>query len=190
MNLPFPSLRFLAFTVVAGTTLAPGPALARLGESEAESEKRYGAPATALVTAEDKPLLEGIRDTAYQYQGWRIRAAFLEGKTARIEYARLPENGVKKAVTKAEAEAILDAEGGRKRWREPDKKSTGDAGKDITAAIAGAFLPKAWERPDRATAALSHGNAALLLEAPAAAAHEKKLKKAAQEPEKAVIPKF
>ena len=37
------------------------PLHARLGETEAQSQQRYGAPAPELIGATDKPLLTGAR---------------------------------------------------------------------------------------------------------------------------------
>src|SRR5689334_6124954 len=90
--------------------LAPSSLQARLGETEAQAQARYGAPAPDLIVATDKPLLPGAKEVAYNYQGWRVRAAYVANVTVRIEYAHLPENGVPKQITEAEVKAVLEAE--------------------------------------------------------------------------------
>lgn len=150
---------------------------ARLGETEAQSQARYGAPSAELIREDEKPLIPGVKELAYNFEGWRIRAAFLNGVTARIEYAQIPESGTLKQISDAQAKAILDAESSKLKWRDQKPVKTGDIGKDIGAAIASAVSGKVWERSDRATAALKVGNLFLVLESPAVAAHEKKLRK-------------
>ena len=166
--------------------LAATPVRARLSETVAQSQARYGAPTPELILPDEKPLVEGVKDSAYRFSGWRIRVAFINGTAARIEYAHLPVGGTLKAITDTEVAAILDAENAGQRWREPKKHSTGDVGKDIGAAIASALAPKIWERPDHATATLMLGNLILRLELPAAAEFEKNHPAAA----KAGVPKF
>lgn len=164
----------------------PLTARARMGETEAQNQARYGAPTPELVLPGEKPLMEGGQDVIYQYQGWRIRLAFLGGVAVRMEYVHLPEGGALKPITDAEAGAILDAEKGTWRWRERKAVSSGDFGKDIGTAIKGAMTGKVWERGDHATATLKPANITLVLELPAAAAREKDLQKT----RKPAVPKF
>jgi len=123
---------------------------ARLGENEAESKARYGEPNAGLIGANDKPLIPGATEYAYQFEGWRVRAAFVNGITHRIEYVKIPEGGQLKPLTDAELEAVLEAEKGKFRWRE-EKPRTGH---QILNELKEAFEGRRWERTDHADAVL------------------------------------
>ncbi len=145
---------------------------ARLGETEAQSQQRYGAPTPELIGPTDKPLLMGAKEMAYNYQGWRVRAAFVNGTTARIEYVHLPENNALKPVTEDEIRAILDGEKGTFTWRE-EKPRLGN--KDLNA-LKTMFDGRQWERSDHAKASLK-ANLLFVLETREVESYEKKLSK-------------
>ena len=126
------------------------PVHARLGESEAQSKARYGEPNPALIAATDKPLISGATELAYNFQGWRVRAAFVNGVTHRIEYVKIPEGGQVKPLTDAEVEAVLEAEKDKFRWRE-EKPRTGH---QVLNELKEAFEGRRWERSDHADAVL------------------------------------
>ena len=148
------------------------PLHARLGETEAQSQQRYGAPTPELIGATDKPLLGGAKEVAYNFQGWRVRAAFIGGTTVRIEYVHLPENGALVPVTEAEIEAVLEGEKGKFSWKE-EKPKMGD--KNLNA-LKTMFDGRRWERSDHAQAGLK-GKLLLTLETREVEAYEKKLAK-------------
>ena len=152
--------------------LATQSARARLGETEAQSQARYGAPQPELIGQNDKPLLPGAKEVAYNHQGWRVRAAFAAGVTKKIEYAKLPENGALKQLTEPEVLAVLEAEKGTFKWKE-DKPKTGNDGLN---ALKTAFEGRKWERTDHAGAKLLV-NLLLVLETRDADELEKKLAK-------------
>jgi hypothetical protein len=131
-------------------SLTSSPTQARLGENEAQSKARYGEPNAGLIAATDKPLIPGATELAYNFQGWRVRAAFVNGVTHRIEYVKIPEGGQVKPLTDAEVEAVLEAEKDKYKWRE-DKPRTGyKALNDLKEAFEG----RRWERSDHADAIL------------------------------------
>ncbi len=142
---------------------------ARLGESEAQSQARYGAPGADLVGAQEQRLLPGAKELGYSFQGWRIRVAFLNGAAARLEYVKIPEGGALKALTDEEGQSILEAEKGAFRWRE-EKPRTGYAGLD---ALKTAFDGRLWERSDHAAAKLK-GGVVIVVDAREVDAYEKK----------------
>ena len=129
---------------------------ARLGETEGQSQTRYGQPREDLSSPSDKPLLPGATEKCYEYQGWRVRAAFAGGACQVIEYAHIPENGQPKAITDSEVKAILDAEKGKSRWKEEKIKTPGPYG-DLERGIKGAFKLNKWERTDGAVAEFALG---------------------------------
>jgi len=177
-----------AFSALCGLilTLSAPWAVARLGETEVQSQTRYGAPVPELIGADEKPLIEGTKELAYSYQGWRIRVAFLNNVAAKLEYAHLPEAGQLKQLTDQEIQTILEAEKGTFRWRE-QKPRTGNAGLDALATM----FERQWERSDHATAKLK-AKLALVIEGREVEAFEKKRAKQGSKgaTPKPTVPKF
>ena len=176
--------RWLLPALLLATAL---PLHARLGETEAQSQLRYGAPAPELSAPTDKTLLEGAKEVIYNFQGWRVRAAFISGTTARIEYVHLPENNVPKQISEEEIRAILDSEKGAFSWKE-DKPKTGNSGLNALKTL---FEGRKWERTDHAQASMK-ANQLLTLESREVEGYEKKLAKQPKKatPPGAVLPKF
>ena len=132
--------------------------------------------------------MAGAKEVIYTYEGWRIRAAYVNNVTVRIEYAHLPENGAPKPVSEAEIKGVLDAEKGSTfTWRE-EKPRTGY--KELNA-LKTLFEGRTWERNDHARAKLK-ANLLLVLDSKDAETIEKKLSKAAAKaaPVPAKVPKF
>lgn len=114
----------LALSVLAALVAVPFQGSARMGETEEQSQARYGAPVTPALD-KASPLVAGMVSHSYQYQGWNIRAAFLNGVTVKIKYARIPTPGTKPQLQDEEITAILAGEAGADRWKELDKKVAG-----------------------------------------------------------------
>ncbi len=160
-----------ALTLLAALSL-PRLAFARLGETEAQSQARYGEPTPQYGAPTDKALMPGAKEVIYFFEGWRIRAAFVNNATVRIEYVHVPEGGGPKPVSDADAKVILDAEKGTYSWRE-QKPKTGS--KDLNA-LKTLFDGRTWERADHAMATLK-ANLVMVLETRDADTLEKKLAK-------------
>jgi hypothetical protein len=164
-------LAALATTMLAGSSL---PAQARLGETLGQSQARYGLPREDLLGPQDKPLLAGSVEKQYLFEGFRVRAAFVEGRCLVVEYAHIPENSVPKQFTDAEVKAILAAESGLdeaklanlpkdkqqeqqyRRWREEKIKDKGAVG-DIAKGFKDALKLNKWTRADGAIAEYALG---------------------------------
>lgn len=129
---------------------------ARLGETEAQTQTRYGKPREDLSAPTDKPLLQGGVEKTYEYQGWRVRTGFAGGTCLVMEYAHIPENGQLKPITDPELQAILEAEKGKGRWKEEKIKDQGPVG-DLARGIQGALKLRKWERGDGAKAEFGLG---------------------------------
>ncbi len=103
-------MRFLPFVLsLVVMTSAEG----RIGETSIQFVDRYGGPKdtpTSKVMDNNSPLVEGAIHHRDQYQGWRIRAAFLEldGPAVRMEFSKLP-NGQNGQIQDYELEAIKTA---------------------------------------------------------------------------------
>jgi len=180
-------MRPLHIALLICSILALRSAHARLGENEAQSKARYGEPNTALIGANDKPLIPGATEFAYNFQGWRVRAAFVNGITHRIEYVKIPEDGQVKPLTDAEIEAVLSAEKDKYRWRE-DKPRTGY---QALNELKEAFEGRRWERSDHADAVLKM-KILLVLQTKDAEKLEKQLAKTSSKttPAPGGVPKF
>lgn len=161
---------------------------ARLGETEGQSQQRYGQAREELIGQNDSPLMPGAVEKAYEYQGWRVRAAFAGGVCVRIEYIHIPQNGVPQKITEAEMAAILDAEKGKFSWREDKATKQPGAAGEIEKAIKGALNVRKWHRSDHATAELALG-LVIKLESREAPEIAKKLAKLAKEKPAAGAPK-
>ncbi|MEQ1859747.1 MAG: hypothetical protein ABMA13_07425 [Chthoniobacteraceae bacterium] len=151
----------------------PAIAHARLGENETQAKTRYGAAVPELIGPNEKPLMPGAKELAYNFEGWRIRAAYVGGVTHRIEYIKL-ENSQPKPISEAEIEAVLAAEAGKYKWREEKPRT----GYDSLNKLQTAFEGRKWERTDHALGSFKL-NLVLTLESRDAEKLEKKAVKAA-----------
>ena len=162
--------------------LASPAAEARLGETEGQSQQRYGQTREELIGPNDKPLMPGAQERVYEYQGWRVRAAFAGGMCVRIEYIHIPQDGVPQKIAEPEMAAILDAEKAKFSGREEKAtKQPGPAG-DIEKAIKGALNLRKWQRSDHAIAELALGLVIKLVTREAQEIERKLAKLAKQKP--------
>lgn len=177
----------LRVALLISSVLALVSAHARLGENESQSKARYGEPNAGLIGANDKPLIPGATELAYHFQGWRVRAAFVNGVTHRIEYVKIPENGQVKPLTDAEIEAVLEAEKDKYRWREEKPRTGYQALNELKEVFEG----RRWERSDHADATLKM-KLLFVLQSKDAEKLEKQLAKTAAKatPAPGKVPKF
>lgn len=137
---------------------SPGLAHARINETPSEAKARYGAPVyeSSVVML---PLLQGTKELRYHHNGWRIRSAFINNKTAIISYMKLARQSTPDAVLQNdEIQAILKAESGGYQWMKVKR------GKKLTNSkkYQGNFnsSSRVWKRGDGAVAWVS-GNSAM-----------------------------
>ena len=161
---------------------------ARLGETEGQSQQRYGQARPELVGANDQPLMPGAVEKAYEYQGWRVRAAFAEGVCVRIEYVHTVQDSLPQKIAETEIAAILDAEKAKLSWREEKATKQPGAVGEIEKALKGALNVRKWRRADHATAELELG-LVIKLESHDAVEIAKKLAKLAKDKPAAGGPK-
>jgi hypothetical protein len=111
-------------------------ASARLGETEAECQQRYGAPMqTKLDPLTYSPMFDGAICHTYQYQGWTIRVAFINDRAVRINYSKFLTKDVKPAIQDDELLAILSGEAGGGQWRKVAPSSGGGFQQAMLAAV-------------------------------------------------------
>src|ERR1035437_2592249 len=107
---------YQALILITAIALTPIYGFARLGETEAQCEQRYGKPQDSL-SDKSFPILSGAVNRTYQYQGWCIMISFLDGKAAIISYSKSAKAPSGVAIRNDEAKAILDAEGNGGEWK-------------------------------------------------------------------------
>ena len=180
-------MKFLLALPLLMLTALPS-ARARLGETEGLSQQRYGQPRAELIGPNDKPLMQGAVERAYEYQGWRVRAAFAGGVCVRIEYVHIPQDGVPQKIADTEMAAILDAEKAKFSWREEKATKQPGAAGELEKALKGAMQVRKWQRSDHATAEFALG-LVIKLETRDAQEIGRKLAKSAKEKPAAGVPK-
>ena len=181
---------FLSATLTAAT------AFARLGETEIQFTERYGPPKDTPAFDKISPLLEAATHHTYEYQGWKIRAAFLplNGTAVRIDYSKIPAAGVSATVQDYELQAIVAANTpAGTTWKEimynnPDSPNQG-LNKLAEGYFAGLFGQKMWQRSDGASLWL-RSKLVVRLELPAAHEYETKLKVEKEQKARESVPQF
>lgn len=174
-------------------------ALARLGETADQFVARYGAPtdtAGSKISDKNFPLLEGATHHTYEYEGWRIRAAFADpsGPAVRMEYSKVIKAGVNPTIQDYELQAIVTANTPLgTTWKQiaynnPDSPNQG-LGKIFESYFGGAMGEKMWQRNDGAVLWL-RSKIIVRLELPAAREYEAKLKAEKEQKARATVPQF
>jgi hypothetical protein len=172
---------------------------ARIGETPIQFADRYGRPRDTNLTAivdKTSPLLERAVHHTYEYQGWKIRAAFLEldGPAVRMDFQKTSAATTSIVIREDELQAIATANTpAGMTWKQimynnPDSPSKG-IGKLVEGFIMGAAGNKMWQRSDGAILWL-RSNLIVRLELPAARQHEEALKIAKEQKARASVPKF
>jgi len=194
------SLNQRAFALSFGLTIASVCTLnARIGETTLQFVARYGPPKdTAVSKINDKnfSLIEGAIHHTYEYQGWKIRAAFLQlnAPAVRMDYQKILTAGVDPVIKDYELQAIMAANTPPgTTWKQvlydnPNSPNTGGA-KAVEGMIAGAAGQKMWQRSDGAILSL-RSNLIVRVELPIAREYEAKLKVDKEQKARASVPQF
>jgi len=171
----------------------------RIGETPIQFADRYGRPRDTNLTAitdKTSPLVEGAIHHTYEYQGWKIRAAFLEldGPCIRMDFQKTSAAVSGLVVRDDELQAIASANTpAGMTWKSvtydnPDSPNKGIA-KVFEGFVLGAAGQKMWQRTDGALLSLRI-NLIVRLELPAARQREEQLKRAKEEKARASVPTF
>jgi hypothetical protein len=156
---------------------------ARIGETAIQFVNRYGAPRdtpSSKTIDKNSPLVEGAIHHTYEYQGWKIRAAFLksDGPAIRMDFQKMSgaANGI--SIQDCELEAIkmvntpLGMNWSPMVYDNPVSPDTGPAKSGESFIAVG---HKIWRRTDGAIISL-RSNLTVRLELPVARRHEERLK--------------
>ncbi|MDQ3199135.1 MAG: hypothetical protein M3Q46_08120 [Verrucomicrobiota bacterium] len=190
MRISLPLL--LSFLVVA-------TAEGRIGETSLQFVGRYGPPKdTQLTKIADRssPLIEGAIHHTYEYQGWKIRAAFLQldGPAVRMDYQKLSGASNSIQIQDYELQAIAGANTppgmswNRTAYDNPNSPSKG-INKLVEGFAGDAFGQKMWRRSDGAIL-WSRSNLIVRLELPIARQYEAQQKAAKEQKARASVPSF
>lgn len=183
-------VRILTAVLVLSSTAA----FARVGETTLQFVARYGPPkdtATSKINDKNFPLIEGAIHHTYEYQGWKVRAAFLQldGPAVRMDYSKLGSDIV---IKDYELQAIVTAETPagmtwtRMAYDNPDSPNKG-AAKALESVVA--VGQKMWRRSDGAIL-WSRSDLIVRLELPIAREHEQQLKLSEEQKARASVPQF
>jgi hypothetical protein len=182
--------------VVLSIVLALTGADARLGETSLQFVNRYGAPkdtAASKINDRNFPLIEGAIHHTYEYQGWKIRAAFLQldGSAVRMEYQKI---GTSPQIKDYELEAIMTGNTpAGTTWKQIPYSNTDSPNQGVNSVVesylGNATGQKMWQRSDGAILLL-RSNLIVRLELPGAREYEAKMKAEKEQKALASVPKF
>jgi hypothetical protein len=186
----------LVRVLIPGLIFLSATAFARIGETALQFIDRYGAPRdtpSSKILDKNSPILERAIHHTYEYQGWKIRAAFLQldGTAVRMEYSKMATSP---QIKDYELQAIMNANTPPgTTWKQvpynnPDLKSEGVT-KFVQSYFAGALGEKMWQRSDGVILWL-RSNLIVRLELPIAREYEAKLKAEKEQKARASVPKF
>ena len=165
-----------------------------IGETPIQFVDRYSAPkdtASSKIMDKSFPLLEGAVHHTYEYQGWKIRAAFLQldGPAVRMDFQKFGTN-----VQDQRLRVRSDHEGehaSRDVIGAYAIRQSRFANKGLAKAMESFVAPgqKMWRRSDGAILWL-RSNLIVRLELPAAREHEAQLKAEKEQKARSSVPKF
>src|ERR1700686_3305837 len=138
--------------------LSVASAEARIGETPIQFADRYGRPRDTnltKITDTSSPLIEGAIHHTYEYQGWKIRAAFfqLDGPAIRMDFQKTSAAPAGIVIRDDELQAIAAANTPagmtwkRMAYDNPDSPNKGFA---KAAEALFAVGQKMWQRTDGA----------------------------------------
>jgi len=172
--------QYLVLSILALIACSPVVGHARLYETEAQCEQRYGKP---QESPSDKaiPILANATNRTYNYQSWKIRVAFLNAKVSMIQYTKSVADASSITIRDDEANAILAGEANGGKWQ--DKMNF-----DLFDQL---IHPKKWLNTNCSIAYFVGANRiSLVIESPEVEIFKKAQAEEKERNRKASIPKF
>jgi hypothetical protein len=168
----------------------------RLGGTAEQFAVRYGAPKESPGLDKSFPLLEGAIHHTYEYEGWKIRAAFVEsdGRAVRMEYSKIIKTGIGPTIQDYELQAIMNANTPTgTTWKQIGYNNPNSPNKGLNklfeSYMGNAIGEKMWQRSDGAILWL-RSILIVRLELPAAREYEAKLKAEKEQKARESVPHF
>jgi hypothetical protein len=186
-------MKILRASAVLLIALCP-VALGRIGETPIQFVDRYGAPkdtTSSKIMDKSFPLIEGAIHHTYEYQGWKIRAAFLQvdGPAVRMDFQKF---GSDVQIKDYELAAIMKANTpAGMTWAPMPYDNPESPNKSLAKAMESivAVGQKMWRRSDGAILWL-RSSLIVRLELPTVREHEAQLKAAKEQTARSSVPKF
>jgi hypothetical protein len=176
-------ITFLILAVLAATVIATLEASARMGETIAQCDQRYGleniSPYHNSFSGLSGP---GVTNRTYNYQGWIIRTTFVQGRAAMLRYSKAHSQ----KIEDDEVQAILKSETFGGEWTEKSTVSLNPI-KSMANAIA---HPNVWTNGIGAEAYYEMTRSSFVIKAPIVEQYKKAKADAAEQQRKSSIPKF
>jgi len=163
----------------------PDLVLARLGETELESQKRYGVPVDTKTDTR-YPVLAGAVNHVYNYEGWRLRVAFLNGRAVRIVYSKKSGAPGAPGLKDDEIQAVLAGEAGGGQWTKASSVGINPL-KSFATSIT---RPHSWANSNGRTAYINTGCTTITVETADAEAFTQAQQAEKERQRKANIPNF
>lgn len=171
----------------------------RIGETSLQFVDRYGPPKdTKLtkITDNASPLVAGAIHHTYEYQGWKIRAAFLQldGPAVRVDFQKMSGHLSGIVIRDDELQAIASANTPPSMsWSKVLYDNSGSPNRGLAKLAEGfageALGQKMFQRSD-GTILWNRSNLIVRLELPAARERDAQLKIAKEQKARASIPQF
>src|SRR5215211_2429444 len=168
----------------------------RLGATADQFVGWYGAPQESPSLDKNFPLLQGATHHTYEYEDWKIRAAFVEpdGRAVRMEYSKIIKPGVSATIQDYELQAIMTANTPPgTTWKEIMYNNPASPNKGLRKVFESYFMgslgEKMWQRSDGAILWL-RSKIIVRLELPAAHEYETKLKAEKEQKARESVPHF
>lgn len=164
------------------TIIATHEAVARMGETIAQCDQRYGAQKQSSAD-NSFPLISGVTNRIYTYQGWRIRIAFIKGRAAMLRYSKI--TGQK--IEDDEVQTILKAETYGGNWTKQSQFSLNPL-KNLQTLIS---HPKLWTNGIGAEAYIENpSTVSFIIKAPVVEKYRKAKEAMREQRRKSSIPEF
>lgn len=124
----------LPLTVLISSALVL-PALARVGETEAQCIARYGQP----LPRKDAAAGQGDKVLCFRKSAFDIRAVFEKGRAVSVTYERIPKGGKPSVISADEQMQLMKNNGGKKAWKKVEPTKADDKYETADGKIRGRY---------------------------------------------------
>lgn len=142
------------------------------------------------VGLKSEPIVAGATHLNYQYQGWKIQTALLNGRVIAQSYQKPIQHANGHKVSESELQAIMEAESAGQKWERiaiaPDAPNLYFGVIGTLSGLSG----KSWKRTDGAVATLNFSGDRILFQSKEALDLASQKKKSAEDNKRKNIPQF
>ena len=134
------------------------------------------------------PILKNAVSKTYHYQGWKIRAGYLDGTAVRVSYGKMTQAETPAQLKDDEIAAILNAKAHGGKWEKIPAMSLLNQKRTGNNLFDGS--QRRWVNTNGSIAYVLLGNKTIFVESPDAGKWEQRQERAKEEQRKGSIPKF